>query len=186
MTDAEDRGYLGFVTHSRSYYSKTSPLHDNAIDEIMFGVYHEEGGTSGEAAIRWYTLGGKLALLLEMFDDGMLLLDRASVFMESLRAFCVKERTPTCSEVESILLISGFKDNTATARPGGGQPMTAYDALRWAIVMLDEDEKTIHEECGDGSDYDRSKHFGDEKDRGRLRDSCRLAGLDHNDLTEIK
>jgi len=112
-----DTGHLAFYTHSRSYYHTADSLPNGVIDEIMFGVYHEDGGCSGEGAIRWYELGGGTALRLELFDDGMLLLDRASDFLGALREACDNNRTPMCSDVERMLLASGFRDKTKTEDP---------------------------------------------------------------------
>ena len=37
--------------------------------DIMFGMYHPEGGTTGEMCIRWVELSGKLTPQLQSYDD---------------------------------------------------------------------------------------------------------------------
>lgn len=59
----------GFTHLSASWYGKACLAHDEYLDQVMIGFYHPEGGTTGEFAVRWMTVGGKVTPRLEVFDD---------------------------------------------------------------------------------------------------------------------
>lgn len=59
----------GFYHHSRSWYGPTVSLLDGAVDDIQFGLYHDDGSTTGKMTVEWHELGGKLVPRLVAFDD---------------------------------------------------------------------------------------------------------------------
>lgn len=59
----------GFTHLNESWYAPALGKYKERLDEVMIGYYAEEGGTSGEFAIRWTEVGGKPVPRLEVFDD---------------------------------------------------------------------------------------------------------------------
>ena len=57
-----------FTILSESWYRNTA-LPPGVLDEIMVGMYHHEGGTTGEFAIRWKDLGREPTPRLEVYGD---------------------------------------------------------------------------------------------------------------------
>ena len=53
----------------REYYISALFTAPDATDEIYFGLYSPDGGTSGEMCMRWYQLGAENAPRLEAYDD---------------------------------------------------------------------------------------------------------------------
>jgi hypothetical protein len=56
----------GFHIYSEAWYRINQA---GRVDEIMVGMYHPEGGTSGEFAIEWTMLAGKPTPCLKAFGD---------------------------------------------------------------------------------------------------------------------
>jgi hypothetical protein len=115
----------GFYHWSESWYSKTNPPERDKVDEIMIGMYHPDGGTTGEFGVRWTMVGGHPVPRLEVFDDswhalqqfGDLLAWMATIDSENVspRAFAARLRA------------LGVKDLTTRIRP----PHTAAE-IEWA------------------------------------------------------
>jgi hypothetical protein len=68
--------FRGFTIHSQTWYGKCTHAHvppsdRRQVEEIMIGMYHPDGGTSGEFGVRWLDIGTKLPEpRLEVFSDG--------------------------------------------------------------------------------------------------------------------
>ncbi len=65
-----------YVLLSEAWYASTSLNNDDRVDEVMFGFYCPDGGTSGEMGMRWHDLsrsyipGDKcITPRLEVFSD---------------------------------------------------------------------------------------------------------------------
>jgi len=56
----------GYHRSSKAWYSKNN----NDRTRVGFGMYAEEGGTSGEMEMEWIELGGKECAILKCFEDG--------------------------------------------------------------------------------------------------------------------
>ena len=89
--------------------------------EIMVGLYHPKGGTSGEFAFRWH-LVGVMTPRLEVFSDAWRVLPQFNDVLEALAAFRPVEtkgswwtvRSPiTEDDVRELLLRCGLADLTA-------------------------------------------------------------------------
>ena len=65
-----DGSVRGFYHLSKAWYGKGCLESSDILDEVMFGFYHKDGGTTGEMSMRWKELGGKEVPKLEVFDDG--------------------------------------------------------------------------------------------------------------------
>lgn len=57
----------GYHRSSKAWYAKAIQK-DNI--EVGFGMYHPDGGTSGEITMEWVELSGKLCARLKCFEDG--------------------------------------------------------------------------------------------------------------------
>jgi hypothetical protein len=98
----------GFYVINRAWYAQ--PLQQ---PELMIGLYHSDGGTSGEFAIKWHDLSPyHNAPRLEIFDDAW----QVFFAMPEL-AFLAKlrESRRTQDDIIEFLLRAGFQDLTAYA-----------------------------------------------------------------------
>ena len=109
MNDKHEGCERGFTIRSEAWYGKM--LNEpETLDQIMVGMYHPEGGTTGEFGISWAMVGSAPTPYLEVFNDawhalqrfGDLLAWMASVddkhvspqeFAEALRGMGVKDLT---------------------------------------------------------------------------------------------
>ena len=109
-------GNIRQYTHTKSaWYGASKLAGEKFYDEVMFGYYGSCGGTSGEIAMRWYAVDGKLTPCLECFDDGWHALGACKDVLDAIasldnenissRAFC------------ALLRQLGFKDNTERQSP---------------------------------------------------------------------
>lgn len=109
MEDKHKGCERGFIVFSESWYGEIQREY-GMLDEIVVGMYHPEGGTTGEFCIRWTMLGDKVTPKLEVFNDAWDALQRfgdmlawmASVdsqhispqaFAEALRGIGIKDFT---------------------------------------------------------------------------------------------
>jgi hypothetical protein len=118
----------GFHIFSRAHYARTGMQ-----KEILIGLYHPEGSTSGEFAIRWQDLGSwnRCVPRLEIYDDAW------SVFfaMEELRGLAaLTGKNATEQEIADFLLNAGFKDLTKYEGPRPQLP-TITVSLEGGIVQ---------------------------------------------------
>lgn len=107
----EGKMIRGFCHYSRAWY--TIPK-EKPADEVMFGMYDEEGYTDGEMAVRWHNLGGKLEPRLEVYDDGWAKLWEFRDVIEKM-AQC-NDRGISPEEFCNLLKGCGFKDLTLVER----------------------------------------------------------------------
>lgn len=56
-----------FVHGAEAYYASTS-LGPDRVDYINIGMYHPDGGSTGEFMVTWIKLGDKVVPRLEVFD----------------------------------------------------------------------------------------------------------------------
>jgi hypothetical protein len=101
-----------FYRHTKAFYANVVSLPSGAVEEVMFGYTHHEGGTPGEIAMRWIDLGGRSVPRLECFDDGFASLASFGDVLASLAEVDGVNMTP--DEFCAVLLAHGFKDKTAT------------------------------------------------------------------------
>lgn len=103
----------GFYQHTKSRYAKTLPLEDDQTEEIMFGMYGETGGTTGEMAMVWYDgqkfMEDKPVARLECYDDAFKVLYQ---FVDVIHAVGnIKNIQP--DQFVSLLIKHGFEDRTS-------------------------------------------------------------------------
>ena len=102
-----------FYSVSAAYYARPGDPH-----EVMIGMYHPGGGTSGEFAIRWHELGTLTRKIsaprLEVFDDGWAALAH---FRDLLKWLASKDgKNITHDELVAQLKAMGLQDRTAYTR----------------------------------------------------------------------
>lgn len=56
----------GYRRSSKAWYGKIN----NNQTEVHFGMFHKEGGTTGEMTMEWVELSGKQCARLKCFEDG--------------------------------------------------------------------------------------------------------------------
>lgn len=77
--DRTEKTFYGFTCLSRQSYgpdyikSVTEPR--GYVNEVMFGIQDENGGTKSEAAVRWIQLDKQVAPRFEVFTDGFEIFD---------------------------------------------------------------------------------------------------------------
>jgi len=105
----------GFFWTSKAWYAK-SALEGRSGPDIMFGLYDgKDGWTTGQMAMRWHPLCGKMVPRLEVFNDGWNVLKG---FKDVIDALALKNND-NISEGEFIdlLLRCGFEDLTPYKSP---------------------------------------------------------------------
>lgn len=101
-------GFRGYTISNRAWYK-----HVVIEDEIMFGIYHDDGGSSGEMSITWIDLMGKKTPKLEAFNDSWKIL---SDFSDVISELSELSGDVTQDDVVRVLKNCGFKDITAYQR----------------------------------------------------------------------
>ena len=103
-----------FIWSSRAWYAESIGKND----EIMFGMYSREGGTTGEMGMRWRDLGGKKKVpRLEVFDDAWHVLSIFPDLIQALGEHDNKNIAP--QEFVEILKSCSFSDFTEYERGTG-------------------------------------------------------------------
>jgi len=105
----------GFVQLSRAYYGNSSLENSEKTDEVSFGLYCPEGGTSGEMVVSWVPLGGKIIPSLKIFSDGWSALSNFHDLIDLLGTHDSEDPSP--EEFCEYLLACGFIDRTETVNP---------------------------------------------------------------------
>jgi hypothetical protein len=97
----------GFHILNRAWHAQT-PYQP----EIMIGMYHPDGGTSGEFVIRWHDLPYHTAPCLEIFDDAWKLFFSMPELADLAK---LSESRRTQDDIVAFLKSLGFHDLTAYA-----------------------------------------------------------------------
>jgi hypothetical protein len=105
----------GFVHTGDAWYKK-SALAPDVLDDVMFGFYAPEAGSTGtgEMGMRWYEQDGKAVPRLEVYDDGWHALNEFSDVTQRLAALDNQGISP--KQFCEILLECGFLDMTERVR----------------------------------------------------------------------
>lgn len=103
----------GFYHLSEAWYADANLKNrrDGLIDEVMIGFYGPDGdqGTSGEFAVRWKMIGGKLTPKLEVYNDAW---EALTHFYDLLAEMASDPENPTPAEFCELLKRLGLKDLT--------------------------------------------------------------------------
>lgn len=104
----------GFYHLSKAWYNKVALEKAKYKDEVLFGIYCDEGGTDGEMSVRWYDLANKSTPKLECFDDAWLVLSQLKDVIDEMAKVDSQDINP--EEFCRLLLRCGFEDLTPTER----------------------------------------------------------------------
>lgn len=104
----------GFSWFDKAWYAGTARADEQP--HITFGLYHPEGGTTGEMQMVWEDIGRQpLTPRLCVFDDAWTAL---ASFDDLLRAMAETDgQCITQEQFVEMLLACGFEDMTEYARP---------------------------------------------------------------------
>ncbi len=118
----------GFIRAAQAWYfeSVARMMEPDITEEISFGLYASEGGTSGEMMMRWHKLGETIYPRLECYSDAWDALSTFADILPKLAAFdsdrnVFSESSPrmTPDQFCELLLGAGFEDMTKRERPAG-------------------------------------------------------------------
>ena len=113
--EKHDRCNRQFIHTGMAWYADSSLNNSRVTDEVMIGMYHEDGGTTGEFAVRWSELGGKSVPMLCVFDDAW---DAMLMFQDVLEAMAnVDNQNVTPEQFCQLLLQCGIEDTTPRQSP---------------------------------------------------------------------
>lgn len=114
-TNKHEGHYKSFTQLSRAWYAEANLRHANFKDEITFGFYSPDGGTSGEMTVKWIPLSAKYIPELNIFSDAWSALSNFHDLIDKLGEH--DDEDPTPEEFCNYLLECGFIDSTETERP---------------------------------------------------------------------
>jgi hypothetical protein len=112
MKNKHEDCYKGFIQLNKAWYGNVNLKGMDYIDEVSFGFYHPDGGTSGEMSMKWYQFGGdkkpsaKLCVFYDAFDS----LYQFKDVIDELRNYDNIPISP--EEFCDVLLKCGFVDRT--------------------------------------------------------------------------
>lgn len=102
----------GYYRGSKAYYAKT--VYKDRI-EVTFGMYHPEGGTSGEMTMVWESLNNTLCARLKSFEDSWSALALFTDLIQKMGE--VDGQGIQEEDFVKILDSCGFKDLTPYTNP---------------------------------------------------------------------
>lgn len=105
----------GFTVFTEAWWAESQRPQEGAAEEIMVGDYDPDGGTTGEFAVRWYNLQGRLTPRVEMFHDSWQLFREWPEFFDALAHISYFSAQPEYFRV--WLEAQGFKDMTPRENP---------------------------------------------------------------------
>lgn len=104
----------GFTQLSKAWYGEASLRNVDYVDEVVFGFYYSDGGTTGEMVVQWINLDGKIVPELTIFSDGWSALAQLHDLIDLLGQHDGEDSTP--EQFCKFLLECGFIDKTETIR----------------------------------------------------------------------
>ena len=114
-----DGGVRSFHHTSAAWYGESAMKCTSYDDEIIIGIYHAEGGTTGEFIVRWMQLGGESTPQLQAFNDSWEVLGLR--FNDLLFAMAeIDDKRVTPDEFCELLKGLGIEDWTAYTQGGKG------------------------------------------------------------------
>lgn len=104
----------GFYWGSKSWHWSASRV-DGVIDVVNFGMYHKDGGTTGEMLVEWKELSGQSVPQLKAYDDSWIALSLFADVIQILGEHDDENISP--KDVVEILKRCGFEDLTVYENP---------------------------------------------------------------------
>lgn len=104
--------------------------------KLSIGMYHPEGGTSGEFYVKWEDVGGSARLVptLEVFDDGWAALSMFTDLIQELGT--LDSENISCEEFKELLDRIGFKDLTRREKPYKEEELTEEDYVSFKMPKI--------------------------------------------------
>lgn len=101
----------------KGFFRATNAWYNRQLDkiEIQIGMYHPEGGTTGEFAVVWDKLGNELVPLLRAYDDSWEVLHLFSDIIAKMAE--VDSKNISEEEFAQMLIDLGYKDLTKIEPP---------------------------------------------------------------------
>lgn len=100
----------GFYHTGAAWYGKTALASGPEQDVITMGLYHPEGGSTGEFGIEWLPLAGQVWPQLHAWDDAWSALHLFADVLAKLAE--MNGKSPTPADVCAVLLACGVEDMT--------------------------------------------------------------------------
>ena len=110
MKEKHEGCIRGYIRSSKAWYGKKE---ENI--SVIFGMYSEEGGTSGEMTMEWIELGGQLCAKLKSFEDSWSALSLFTDLIQKMEE--VDGENIQEEEFCKMLEECGFKDMTSYINP---------------------------------------------------------------------
>lgn len=109
-----DHCIRGFIHSTQAWYRDSLHLGKRVVDEVMFGFYALDGGTTGEMKMNWELLCDKPVPRLCVFDDAWSALYQFNDVLAKLSD--VDGENITAEAFCELLLSCGFVDMTERTR----------------------------------------------------------------------
>ncbi len=108
----------GYRQLSRAWYGLACLSKEGLVDQVTFGFYHPEGGTTGEIYVEWSPLVSdeRPTPRLHLYDDAFSALAHFKDVLDRLADFDNADIQPW--EFCQILRECGFQDLTDNRKPG--------------------------------------------------------------------
>jgi hypothetical protein len=143
----EKQPVKGFYQLSKAWYGEVNLKHSKYDDEIMIGLYHEEGGTSGEFSMKWFELSGRSVPKLGAFSDSWKILSEMPELISKLSE--LDSLNPSPDDFADMLRGLGFKDLTQYEDEGRGKVNPLVKEVHEAYRFLRENNHSISDEVID-------------------------------------
>lgn len=115
MKNSNEGTFKGFTQLSKAWYGKSNLEIERIEDNITFGFYAEEGGTTGEMSVNWVHLGGRIVPEWTIFSDGWNALSNFHDLIDLLGQH--DDEDPSPEQFREYLIECGFIDITKTKNP---------------------------------------------------------------------
>jgi hypothetical protein len=103
-----------FVHGAEAWYAGTS-IGSDRVDYVCIGMYHPDGGSTGEFMVTWLKLGDKVVPRLEVFDDAWSALWKFADVLQVMAGLDNESITP--NDFCLMLLGQGIEDATPRRDP---------------------------------------------------------------------
>lgn len=113
-----------FIVSSQAWYASSCNLKAGE-DEILIGMSHLEGGTTGEFSLKWTMVGNEMTPRLRAYEDSWSALYEFSDLLQELAK--LDGTNPSVDAVVAVLLKCGVEDETPRTGPRSKNPASIAD-----------------------------------------------------------
>ena len=101
----------GFTQLSNSWFGRACLAGSkDIVDEFMVGMYHPDGGTSGEFSFTWEVLMGDISIKMQAYNDSWSALSQFSDLLDKMSEIDDQNISP--KEFAELLTTLGIEDMT--------------------------------------------------------------------------